>query len=314
MIKSAIFAAFILLVGCKPVVTVAPATTAAPPPKAAAVTTTAPRAATTTTPTATSTKATTSLAATTTSTVQATTTTSTSTTVKPTPGTYPWHTKIVSTTFWVGELFNANAADGSQVCSTYDSQWALHWSGIDSGQKAKAGTDCAGATLGGCDGVGGWQNCQTESRMPPDFFPSFTPLQNPFYLDLPFDDLNNSAAKARRCTVIPWAPTPCSATGNASYMKNRWVQIVGPNGATCYGQVEDAGPGKYNDATYVFGATDARPQSTAFNNAGMDVSPALNGCLGFAELDGQGDLVNWKFVDVPPAGPWTKVITTSAAS
>src|ERR1700744_5879735 len=33
---------------------------------------------------------------------------------------YPWHTNIVSTTFWVGEIFDPNASDGSQVISTYD--------------------------------------------------------------------------------------------------------------------------------------------------------------------------------------------------
>jgi hypothetical protein len=31
----------------------------------------------------------------------------------PIAGTYPWHTRIVSTTFWVGEIFDPNAADGS---------------------------------------------------------------------------------------------------------------------------------------------------------------------------------------------------------
>ena len=28
---------------------------------------------------------------------------------------YPWHTDIVATTFWVGEVFDPNASDGSQV-------------------------------------------------------------------------------------------------------------------------------------------------------------------------------------------------------
>ena len=36
-------------------------------------------------------------------------------------GQYPWHTDIVATTFWVGEVFDPNASDGSQVISTYDS-------------------------------------------------------------------------------------------------------------------------------------------------------------------------------------------------
>ena len=37
---------------------------------------------------------------------------------------YPLHTGIVATTFWVGEIFDPDATDGSQVYSTYDSQWA----------------------------------------------------------------------------------------------------------------------------------------------------------------------------------------------
>jgi len=46
---------------------------------------------------------------------------------------------------------------------------------------------------------------------------------------------------------------------------------------------EDAGPAVYDDAAYGFGA------NIRFNNAGMDVSSVLNGCLGFAELSDQND-------------------------
>jgi len=99
------------------------------------------------------------------------------------------------------------------------------------------------------------------------------------------------------------------------------VQITGPNGNTCYGQVEDAGPSSgdaYHDSTYVFGKTNSRPVNTDFSSdssqgAGMDVSPALNGCLGFVDLDGDSDVVSWKFISAEnvPAGPWKTVITTS---
>ena len=109
-----------------------------------------------------------------------------------------------------------------------------------------------------------------------------TPKQNPFYLDVPLSD---------------------------PALKNRWVQIV-KDGATCYGQIEDAGPAVYDDTDYVYGT--ARPKNTRFNGAGMDVSPALNGCLGFTgPVDGASDKVNWRFVDpgdVPP-GPWTRIVT-----
>jgi len=145
------------------------------------------------------------------------------------------------------------------------------------------------------------------------------PKENPFYLDLPFDDVNDSKAFSRRAQVIPWANDPGYA-GHAtdpefSYMKNRWVQIT-KGTKTCYGQIEDAGPGRYNDATYVFGSADARPQNREYNNAGMDVSPALNGCLGFASLDGENDRVSWRFVEssAVPNGPWRWVVTSSGVN
>ena len=220
---------------------------------------------------------------------------------------YPWHTRISSTSFWVGEhVSGCIAVDCSQDVSTYDSQWKAHY--------------------GGCDGVVTGGACQTEKRTAANgYFPlHMSPLENPFYLDLPYDDVNDSVGFAERCQVIPWAkqidPTGAHCSdGNFSYMKNRWVEIIGPNGHTCYGQIEDAGPradNKYRDANYVFSSTDARPNEQHWQNAGDDVSPALNGCLGFAALDGTGDLISWRFVDdadVPP-GPWTRIVTHSGVT
>lgn len=219
----------------------------------------------------------------------------------PTPSTqqgYPWHTGIVATTFWVGEIFDPTAEDGSQVMSTYDSQWMRSY--------------------GGCDGVIGKDGCQTEARSSANgYFPSsMTPRENPFYLDLPYDDVNNAAAFGERGSVVPWAKEAGLAgqSGNpkVSFMKNRWVKIR-LNGRECFGQIEDAGPGQYQDKAYVFGNDDARPKNKEFNNAGMDVSPALNGCLGFKELNGEDDKVDWQFVDRKdvPAGPWLKLETKS---
>ncbi|MBV9922643.1 MAG: hypothetical protein JOY78_17575 [Pseudonocardia sp.] len=210
--------------------------------------------------------------------------------------TYPLHASIVATTFWVGEVFDPTAPDGSQVISTYDSSWYAHY--------------------GGCDGIIAGGACRTERRIAANgFFPRhMTPKENPFYLDLPFDDLNSQIAFRERASVIPWANDPGYAgharDPNFSYMKNRWV-LISHRGRTCYGQVEDAGPGQYNDARYVFGSHNARPANRRYGNAGMDVSPALNGCLGFAELDGDSDRVNWRFVDSSnvPSGPWKRRIT-----
>ena len=60
------------------------------------------------------------------------------------------------------------------------------------------------------------------------------------------------------------------------------------------------------------GENDARPANTDYNGAGMDVSPALNGCLGFESLNGASDRVNWQFVDDEnvPDGPWLEIVTT----
>jgi hypothetical protein len=248
----------------------------------------------------------------------------------PLGGTYPMHTNIVSTTFWVGEIFDAKLADGSQVCSTYDSQWALHWGGVNMGTVPGSADDCGGAVFGSCDGkssgTGSAFVCETEARTAANgYFPSSgTPLENPFYLDLPYDDVNDPIGFKERCDVIPWAaqfPASNCDDPDFSYMKNHWVAITGPNGSTCYGQIEDAGPSTgsaYHDADYVFGSTDARPLNKEYSGDktqgdGMDVSPALNGCLGFAELNGDDDHVDWRFVDeqdVPP-GPWRTVVTTS---
>lgn len=211
---------------------------------------------------------------------------------------YPWHTNIVATTFWVGEVFDPTAEDGSQVTSTYDSRWM--------------------ASYGGCDGVTTKDGCQTEARAGSNgYAPSAVkPKENPFYLDLPYDDINNPAAFNERATVIPWANDEGykgQATNRSfSYMKNRWVKIR-KGDKVCYGQIQDAGPGEYQDKAYVFGSDDARPANKKFNNAGMDVSPALNGCLGFSDLNGESDKVDWQFVDqkdVAP-GPWLNIVTVS---
>lgn len=211
---------------------------------------------------------------------------------------YPWHTDIVSTTFWVGEIFDPLASDGSQMISTYDSAWFENY--------------------GGCDGVLIAGECRTEPRTADNgYFPTqMTPRQNPFYLDLPFDDINDAGAFARRDEVVPWAGQApyVDHRGDVtfSYLKNRWVQLrLGDR--ECFGQVEDAGPGEYDDAEYVFGGDDARPANARYGGAGLDVSPAITGCLGFGDLDGVTGRISWRFVeeaDVPP-GPWLRIVTTS---
>ncbi|KAA9160912.1 hypothetical protein FPZ12_016010 [Amycolatopsis acidicola] len=219
----------------------------------------------------------------------------------PGPEPYPWHTRIVSTTFWVGEVFDPRAEDGSQVESSYDAQWLAHY--------------------GGCDGVERDERCDTEPRTAANgYFPTvLAPRENPFYLDLPFDDVNDPGAFGERAVVVPWAGRPEFAgkatDPSVSLMKNRWVEVRRGD-RVCYGQIEDAGPGVYDDSAYVFSTTDTRPANSRYNGAGLDVSPALNGCLGFGELNGETDLVDWRFAenDEVPPGPWQRIITTSGVT
>lgn len=243
---------------------------------------------------------------------------------------YPLHTRINATTLWVGELFQ-DTPDGSQVCSAYNSNW------IYSFFKLKKATNCKISTSGrdtGCDAVlkneAGKCN-DTNSigslRTPANgYFPAgLQPIyENPFYLDLPYDDYNPTDSTditgwATRCADIPWANDPGYAgkctNSNFSYMKNRWVKITA-NGKTCYGQNEDAGPADdgngnphYDDRVYVFGANDARPINKSYNSAGMDISPALNACLGGTFNE---DLtISWQWVEAAdvPVGPWTTIVT-----
>lgn len=207
---------------------------------------------------------------------------------------YPLHTNITATVFWIGEPVGNGSTEDNAI-SAYDDRWLAHYGGTDPYAPAR--------------------------RYP--WFPPFRPHENPFYLDVPYDDFaDNGKARRDRLQVVPWASAAkaalgaAAATGNPySLMKNRWVEIVHSRSAAqrvCYGQIEDAGPYVYDDAAYVFGTGDPRPRSRLATNAGMDVSPALRDCLGFNGLNNDENRVDWRFVDASqvPAGPWRRVVTT----
>ncbi|MES2007143.1 MAG: hypothetical protein V4436_03470, partial [Patescibacteria group bacterium] len=142
-----------------------------------------------------------------------------------------------------------------------------------------------------------------------------TPKENPFYLDLPYNDFDdNGERRSNAMSVVPWSASK-KWKENESMMKNRWVKLV-RGGTVCYGQIEDAGPYEYNDAAYVFGKNDARPVSQEANNAGMDVSPALRDCLTFNGWNNADNQVDWQFVEASevPSGPWKQIITTSGTT
>jgi len=208
--------------------------------------------------------------------------------------TYPVHRNITATVFWIGEP-RGNGSTENNAVSAYDDRWQAHYGGVDDYSPVR--------------------------RYP--YFPRFTPRENPFYLDLPYDDfLPDGEPRPDRMRVVPWARRKAPQIEAAaregrpySLLKNRWVKIQHRRDGrtrTCYGQVEDAGPYVYDDARYVFGDDDPRPRSHRAHNAGLDVSPALRDCLGFSGLNNDANRVDWRLVDRAqvPSGPWRIVVTT----
>jgi hypothetical protein len=119
--------------------------------------------------------------------------------------------------------------------------------------------------------------------------------ENPFYVALPFNDLSFPDL-ARKRVPLRWQ----RAKPGKSACQNRWVWIKSAAGRSCYAQWEDVGPGRADDADYVFG--NAAPASAI----GINLSPAVAQYLGVG-VD-KAEPVSWRFVsepDVPP-GVWLK--------
>jgi hypothetical protein len=206
---------------------------------------------------------------------------------------YPIHTRVTATVFWVGEPPVKGSSETNMI-SAWDDSWLLHYGGVD--------------------------DPSPRRRAAEGYFPArFTPKENPFYFDLPYDDFDdNGDPRPARLHVVPWARQDAGQLASFekrqrpfSVLKNRWVKLM-RNGRVCYAQWEDSGPNVYDDAAYVFGAKDPRPRSRFAQNAGMDVSPAVRDCLAFNGLNNADNKLAWQFVDaahVPP-GPWRKIVTT----
>ncbi|HEY6797544.1 MAG TPA: acyltransferase family protein [Kineosporiaceae bacterium] len=205
---------------------------------------------------------------------------------------YPLHRDVLATVFWIGAIARPDAGeDGQSLSSAWDARWAQHY--------------------GGCDGLGTpGARCTSdvERRQAPDWFPTATlPRENPYYLGLPYNDLISSKSTDRR--AIPWSGDPGFSARlhdrSVSFLKNRWVAVSGPSG-TCYGQLEDSGPGPL-DPGYVLGTV--LPAASY----GINLSPALYRCVGLRAEAGSGT-VAWRFVDAPRPGPWARIITTRQVS
>ena len=190
---------------------------------------------------------------------------------------YPTHTNITATIFWVGETAGPDNRNISNASSAWDNHWVKSFGGVDDPVKRSG------------------------------YFPAaFRPRENPFYFALPYNDFHaNGSRKKDALSAVPWAKRDGLKNGE-SIVKNRWIKIT-RNGKVAYAQWEDVGPFGWDDAAYVFG--NARPKNKENDAAGLDVSPAVGDFLG---LDGIG-AVDWQFADADqvPGGPWKDIVTTS---
>jgi hypothetical protein len=186
---------------------------------------------------------------------------------------YPWKRQIVTTTFWIGETpTQNNPVPNSSSC------WDPHWA------KNYGGTDTPVTTQ------------RTAEYIPV----SFTPAQNPFYVALPYNDMEHETHKAEAPQVIPWFPKDYKGPSQ-SVCQGRWIAIRFGS-KVCYAQWEDAGPFRTDHWQYVFG--NERPLWNLNGGAGLDVSPAVRDFLGMNSTD----VTDWKFVDFEevPTGPWAR--------
>jgi len=194
------------------------------------------------------------------------------------PIAYPLHQNITATVFWVGEPASQDNQFIDNLSSIWDDKWLAHFGGIDD-PKSRNG-----------------------------YFPAkFTPLENPFYFALPYNDYTNGTRVPGAYNVVYWASEK-NWTGSESMLKNKWIMITKEN-KTAYAQWEDAGPSVYDDSSYVFGNNS--PKNNSINHSGLDLSPAVSDYIGL--YSDNNNMVSWKFVDSSqvPDGPWKKIITTS---
>lgn len=185
---------------------------------------------------------------------------------------YPWKRDIVTTTFWIGEKPAKNNPVPNHV-SAWDKQWASRYGGTDTPDR----------------------NDRTDFRPA-----AFIPGQNPFYVALPYNDVQMDGHKPEAEKIVPWFKEEYRGRGK-SVCKGRWVAIRFKN-RVVYAQWEDCGPFRTDHSAYVFG--NERPSKNLNKGAGLDVSPAVRDYLGMKDTD----VTDWKFVDFEevPHGPWAK--------
>ena len=183
------------------------------------------------------------------------------------------HATITTTVFWIGEQASNDNGHIANVSSAWDEQWQAHYGGTDSPTARN------------------------------QYYPlNFTPRENPFYVALPYDDIDDTSQRKPTAKLCPNTSRP----KQYSWCKNAWVAISHDNNVV-YAQWEDVGPYQEDDAAYVFGTS--QPRNHIIPSAGLDVSPAVRDYLHLGDVSD----TNWNFVsahDVPP-GPWRQIVTSS---
>lgn len=181
----------------------------------------------------------------------------------------PWKRNVVATVFWVGELPGVNNPVPNTK-SAWDQNWQDNFGGVDQPERRD-----------------GW--CPA----------GFTPLLNPFYVALPYNDVAQGGVhRPEAASEVPWFWESYRGDG-VSVCKDRWLAIHHA-GRVCYAQWEDVGPFAVDHWQYVFGI-DA-PRANRNQAAGIDLSPAVRDFLGLRS----GTTVEWRFVNERevPQGPW----------
>ena len=137
---------------------------------------------------------------------------------------YPWKRQIVTTTFWIGETPTHNNPVPNRA-SCWDPRWSTNYGGTDT---------------------------PDTTQRTPEYTPvAFTPGQNPFYVALPYNDMEHGDHKAEAPQVVPWFAKEYKGP-STSVCKGRWIAIrFGKK--ICYAQWEDAGPFRTDHWQYVFG-------------------------------------------------------------
>jgi hypothetical protein len=181
--------------------------------------------------------------------------------------------KTITTIFWVGEGATEENGYIHNRSSYWDVNWMKNYGGVDSPQKRKGYLPAA-----------------------------FTPKQNPFYVALPFAEVDGDGNLKEIAKKIPGF-----GQNTGPLTRNRWVEIR-YKGKSCFAQWQDVGPNGEDDFDWVFGSS-KKPKNKWGLKAGLDISPATAQFLGMED----SDTTEWRFVDEKgvPDGPWKAIITRS---